>query len=447
MPARQLAVLVLLTGFGGVCGGQEGGDNIRLAEGRFGHALNAAAGGFLAPADERYAQFPLTVEFWVRTTGEAGEQVLLSHQAKNSGTHWELTLLREDGRLSLFASGFEPATLATDVSLADGKWRHVTMILEVARARLYVDGKLVLDRPVQQRARPSQPSGLGVGVRLEDRRPSAVLIDDVRISSGVRDVVAAPELPLIEDDQTISLWSFDESEEAYLARWTPGGETNQRGLPYSHRIAEYEFERDDSWVDGRWQETVKGPFLTHSTQIPGRQVSPKNMTVFLDREKTVAVMYDLERCAAVAGFTQARLKTDPARYGLLRKPTLTGQMQFFVSGPKAWWTASGEDELTTVSKDDIDYRGGRLHGGDVLLTYRILGGEGREHATIERGETTAIARRLEFEGLDREAYLAVTEAHDSVTLENVNQVSLASWKKEVSRTALLSLPAHPALRC
>ena len=53
-------------------------------------------------------------------------------------------------------------------------------------------------------------------------------------------------------------------------------------------------------MDGRWQETDKGPFVTHSTQLPGHEVGPKAMALFLGPDRSTAALFDLERCTAVA---------------------------------------------------------------------------------------------------------------------------------------------------
>jgi hypothetical protein len=175
-----------------------------------------------------------------------------------------------------------------------------------------------------------------VGVAVDDRRTCRLRIDDVRISSGIREVLVIPTAPTGKDSQTISLWNFDESETDYLAHWTPGGRTNQRGLPYAHRIAEYEFDRDPDWIDGRWRKTIKGPLQRHSTRITGHETSPKNVILFCDTEDSGAVMFDEQRCGVMACVMKPKLVTDPARFGLLRRPTLNGDLWITVAPGKLW---------------------------------------------------------------------------------------------------------------
>ena len=69
----------------------------RLAEGRFGQALDARAGGFIAPADPRFGRRPLTIELWARLLDRDDGAVLLSNESPTSGTHWEVFAARESG--------------------------------------------------------------------------------------------------------------------------------------------------------------------------------------------------------------------------------------------------------------------------------------------------------------------------------------------------------------
>lgn len=387
--------------------------------GRFGQALDARHGGFVAPANPRYGQLPLTVELWARLGPPAAETVLLSNESRVSGTHWELSAARATGRLGLRLNGARPADLAIDAAPVDGQWHHIALVLEPARARAFVDGRLALDAPLAWAPGPSHPSGLGVGTRLEDRHPSAVQLDDVRISARARDLVAAPETALVADEHTLGLWSFDESEAEYLAKWTPGGETNQRGLPYPQRIAEFEFETDANWIDGRWQQTDKGPFLTHSIVLPQRATGPKTTAVFADPERTTALLYDLERCTMIAGVAGARIATDAMRYGLLRRPTLEGSLQFYVPPVKAWRRPAAQPgaPLMPVERSELDYQGLHLQGARVLLTARVLGGEVLESASVERaGGLLAVARHLQVSGLNAPALLTLAEMPTAPTV-------------------------------
>ncbi|QDV33921.1 LamG-like jellyroll fold domain-containing protein [Tautonia plasticadhaerens] len=422
-----IALLLLL------CPLAPGDDAPRLVDGRFGQALDARTGGSIAPADARLEARPITVELWARLLDRDAGAVLLSNEAPTSGTHWELVVLPGTADVAFVSPALDPPLVVAGGTLGDGRWHHVAVQLGPDRVGILVDGELLADRPVASRAVPSQRSGLAVGTRIEDRSPVWALIDDVRVSAGVREIVAPPEGPLVSDDRTIALWSFDESEAEYLARWTPGGETNQAGLPYPHRYGAYEFETDDDWIDGRWQETDKGPFLTHSIRLPGLQVGPKAMAVFLGPDRSTATLFDQERCAVVAGVADATLEIDPLRFGLLRKPVLGGGVLSYVDPSKTWrHPPEGPGAPPRpLDRSEVDYRGLRLHGDRVLLTSGILGGTVEEVGTEERlGEVVAVARHLRAEGLSTAAWLTLAELEGTPSVRVEDGVMIASATAE-----------------
>ena len=399
----------------------------RIADGRFGQAFDAGEGGWFAPARPELGQWPLTVEAWIQLTGGTGDRVLVANGLRTSSDYWELRV-DSSGRLQVEIPGFMPGIISAPVKLSEKTWHYVAMVLEEDRVRLYVDGKMVQETELLWRDGPRHSGALAVGTRLAEKRPSSILVDDLRLSGVARDILLAPDQPFIRDRHTIDLYTFDESEAAYLARWTPGGETNQRELPYAHRIGEYEFAKDPQWVDGRWQDMEKGPFLTHSTQIPGYEVGVKNITLLLAGDGAGAVMFDSERCAAVAGFTAAFLRTDPARFGLLRKPQLEGQMQFYVPPAKAWRGGhiNGASSLQALDRRSLDYQGLHLHGDDALLVYHVAGATVRDLSRLEQSqELAAIARTVETDSPLKDVVLTVAEmpmtpkSHDSQGIEAV----------------------------
>lgn len=159
------------------------------------------------------------------------------------------------------------------------------------------------------------------------------------------------------------------SDDEVLKRWTPGGNTNASDLPYRHRYTKYEGEADSDWVDGRWQDTNGGPFFTHATEIAGQPMRPKNMTLFLNAEKSVAAMFDLNDCGIRTVARAAQLKIDPSRFGLLRKPKLVGEFQANIADSPLWTTADKNGNNRKPAS--VSYRGLRLHDSQTLLEYNV----------------------------------------------------------------------------
>lgn len=160
------------------------------------------------------------------------------------------------------------------------------------------------------------------------------------------------------------------SDKQVLERWTPNGNTNSPDLPYRHRVKDYERETDADWVDGRWQETDWGPFITHSTEVAGQPSRPKNIVLFLNREKSAAAMFDLNHCGIRTIARDAKFEIDPARFGLLRKPKLKGDFQVNIAG-EAMWSIVDDDAKKDEKPATVSYRGLRLCGNNVLLEYSV----------------------------------------------------------------------------
>jgi putative heme-binding domain-containing protein len=180
-----------------------------LIEGRFGKALDArVARGAVAGKDE-YRQPPLTVECWAKLFGRGPYNILVANESKASGTHWELFTMAGSGKLTVYLPGMTPDHVHSDAVITDGQWHHVALVYEPRRIRLHADGKPVSDVTVESKNMPTQPGGLAIGSLVTYEIGCAGLVDDVRLSRGVREIKAVPTEPLEVDDSTLGLWRFD----------------------------------------------------------------------------------------------------------------------------------------------------------------------------------------------------------------------------------------------
>jgi hypothetical protein len=80
------------------------------------------------------------------------------------------------------------------------------------------------------------------------------------------------------------------------------------------------------------------------------------------------LLYDLSAGSFVAGVTRGELRTDPARFGLLNRPQLLGDVTFNVAAEGAWRYGKRD---ATVSAAQRDYQGLHLQSERVLLVCRI----------------------------------------------------------------------------
>jgi azurin len=181
---------------------------VELVPGQFGKALDATSGGILVPGDDRWRKSPITVEAWVRLNSSKQFNVIVASDPKISGEHWELYSYRGAGDFSVFLPG-KGGEIRSGVNICDHAWHHLAMVLGKDRVRLFVDAWLVKEAPITLATRPISPGYFGIGRTVETGIGCDGLIENVRISRGVREIIAVPTKALTRDESTIELWSFD----------------------------------------------------------------------------------------------------------------------------------------------------------------------------------------------------------------------------------------------
>ncbi|MEO8792751.1 MAG: LamG-like jellyroll fold domain-containing protein, partial [Chthoniobacteraceae bacterium] len=172
----------------------------------FGMAL---AGGMLTGGKAAYHEFPITVECRAKLNSARDFNILVASDPKQSAEHWELYSFAGSGLLSIYQPG-RGGSVSADVNICDGKWHALAAVLDASRVRLFVDGKLVKDAPCKPLTGQAVAGGLAIGRLVEGKLGCDGLIDDVRISKGVREIAAPGDAPLQRDAQTISIWNFDD---------------------------------------------------------------------------------------------------------------------------------------------------------------------------------------------------------------------------------------------
>jgi hypothetical protein len=242
---------------------------------------------------------------------------------------------------------------------------------------------------------------------------------------------------------TLSLWAQAASAEKqktdvvtglsdeYLERWTPGGNTNAADLPYPHVTAPYQDEDEEDWVDDRWNKTEKGPFLSHSILLEGHAVGPKLIAVDVGMGKHL--LYDLAAGSFVAGVVGGELRTDPARFGLLKQPQLLGDVAFYVPAERLWRIAKRDALLPAVG---CDYQGLYLHGVRVLLVSQIAGTEVLE-SPVGCNDENALVREIEVAPHDVPLWLAIAADARDVAVDAEGRVM--EWTDRSGKRQRISL--------
>jgi hypothetical protein len=220
--------------------------------------------------------------------------------------------------------------------------------------------------------------------------------------------------------------------------WTPGGDTNDPRLPYPHITAPFQKETDDNWRDDRWQQTVKGPFVSHSILLPDYEVGPKLTAI--DAGRGTFLLFDLESGSFVAATSAGELKIDPARFGLLNRPLLTGNVAFHVSPGHVWRKRSPSDH---VENDAVDYQGLYLHNNRVLLTTIVDGAEVLESALLGE-ETGVVIREIEVAPHVRGMWMCIAEGSGIELLADAQRVT---WRDRTGNAHTVILDSASADIC
>ena len=166
-------------------------------------------GGMTVASKAEFRLRPITVECWAKLDSTTSFNILVASDTKASAEHWELYSYAGNGALSLYQPG-RGGNFSSDVNICDGKWHYLAAIIEPERVRLFVDGKLVKDAPATPLQGEPLPGELAFGQLVEGGISCDGVVDNVRISSGVRAISGVPKAPFSKDAATVGLWNFDE---------------------------------------------------------------------------------------------------------------------------------------------------------------------------------------------------------------------------------------------
>ncbi len=173
---------------------------------KFGSAL---ASGMVVAGHDNYRKLPITVECRARLSSKNGFNILVASDPKGSAEHWELYSYVGTGLFSIYQPG-RGGEVRSKIDICDGQWHRLAAIMEENRVRLYVDGNLAADAPVQTLAGTKLSGGLSFARLVEGGIGCDGFIDEVRISKGPRAIGKGGEEPLQRDADTLAFWNFDE---------------------------------------------------------------------------------------------------------------------------------------------------------------------------------------------------------------------------------------------
>jgi hypothetical protein len=162
------------------------------------------------PYQKAFNEFPLSIEFWVKLESVDMTQVLIERGPTGPG-YWALCVT-EGGHVvfdSLDITGHW-LSLRSNQIIAAHHWHFISLCLREGRVSLAVDGKTVTDKDNARKIQPTEsPIVLGNGVVGNHLLPMRGILDNLRISKGIRDPDAVPVSALTKDETTILLLDSD----------------------------------------------------------------------------------------------------------------------------------------------------------------------------------------------------------------------------------------------
>lgn len=354
--------------------------SITIVPGKFGKALDAAKSPALIEGDARYRKPPLTVECWARLNSKKGFNVLVASDTKSSALHWEIYSYANSGAFSAYLPGQEPGEIVSKVDICDGEWHYLAMQYDGQSVRLFVDAKPVHEQKVKPKpGLGPEPGPLTIGMALFGNQHVGCdgLIDDVRISSTLRDIKAVPEQALMKDEHTVGLWPFDALSgfDADPA-WTPRPITGA-GVPAWWK------ETDKDWVDGRLRDMDTGAVFNGTFAYPhgkGKAMVYRGTAIRLGDKGEAAVLFDRNQLRYAAGWTGSFLLHTDRRFGLLNTPTPAGEIAFSTGPGLGWANPDGKWDNPPTATTALPEKWGTFHGiyrhgKRTVLSYSVGGTE------------------------------------------------------------------------
>lgn len=166
--------------------------------------------------------------------------------------------------------------------------------------------------------------------------------------------------------------------------------------PKQHRsgkVLAYERENDAHWIDDRINDMETGPWFTASIKDGSGRMITKAMALRLTDAKGTTVgglLFDKEACVVRTYWKGGFLKHSPARFGLLRMPSIDGKV-VWQAKPDTAWRVDGQAAR-------VDYVALRDLASGPRLEFRINGQRAHlDVRSILKGEKPQVAYKAEGE--------------------------------------------------
>ena len=187
-------------------------------------------------------------------------------------------------------------------------------------------------------------------------------------------------------------WLAELDEAEYMTKWTPKARANSK-FPY-------ESEKDPDWVDNRASLMNTGLTFNHSIVVPIKkdqngkvtkskkfpkaiafkadQAWPNNDIDFIDineeeyepaTESSAHLLFDTQQLNLVAAWTGGFIEISPKRFGILKMPTVKGNVDWVETRDMRWQIApKNRNEFKPATDDQVRFEG-HFHPSDNAVGF------------------------------------------------------------------------------
>jgi glucose/arabinose dehydrogenase len=135
-------------------------------------------------------------------------------------------------------------------------------------------------------------------------------------------------------------------------------------------------QKEPDWVDARYAKVKFGPFVSGHIATP-KGSTHKGIAIRVGEKGEGTMVFDTDLCIWRAGWTGGFLKTDPARYGLIRALKPDGQVVFAnsptmgVADAKGSFADPRNPKSGPLPNGHARYKGLFVHGKRVVVRYDV----------------------------------------------------------------------------
>jgi beta-mannosidase len=242
-----------------------------LAPGKFGNAINLASdnGEVSIPIPGVLKDRPVTFACWVKLNSLTAYNIIMSVGPK-SGKHWEV-FTTPGGRLTVFIpdagnGDLDAANFPTQAQLEAGQWHHLAFRIGQKSLELYLDGKNVLEKTLDQDlAFDEHPLLLGAIMGDGSMRCDGA-VDDLVISRGT-DALVVPTAPAQATASAIAIFPFDEVDKNNVSPNKVSASAIQAGVKDPLRMPSGNRFLDEVEEDERNASTLHGDAAVEAESV------------------------------------------------------------------------------------------------------------------------------------------------------------------------------------